>query len=288
MFCRPASFYSRRKNKKNTNYSNANGTAANGTAALHKETENGDVATTNGNDLSKRTSYVEIDEKDDNDITPSFDEPGTSPLTPAIISNINPSVGVGDSGTTKQRNKTADNETAQPTLPEAAPATDRPSPLAQPAWRMLTNVIVLKYAVSVSLAHTGYGNIFTMLPAHANDVGLTPTHTTLLLSLIGAADIVSAVLTGIFSNANFVRRVDLFLAAITLNGALFFLAPLLTDFVRLALFGVTISFTAVAFIVLVPVLLAEELGVARLPMALGITNMAVGLVFLFTPVVLGT
>ena len=256
-------------------------------------TKNGDVTpgkcthSTKSNNLCERTSYDEINENDENDVTPPNGEPGTRPLTPSTISIVKPD------------DKPAD-KTMLTTLPEVAHiatktdrtngsvvVADRPSEQAEPAWKILTNSIVLKYAIGVSLAHTGYGNIFTMLPSHANDSGVTSWHITILLSLIGAADIVSAVATGVFSNANFVGRADLFLAAITVNGALFFLSPLLSDFARLALFAVIIAFTAVAFIVLVPVLLAEELGVARLPMALGITNMAVGLVFLFTPVVLG-
>ena len=265
----------------------------------HTITENGGLSSTKSIALHKQTSYGEIDE---NGSTLNHDENG---MKSAIITNGTTSLGDGVSeATVKQRNNPT-GDTA--TLPEAmqfatgypnkersgsddsvtVSETSRASTVSEPAWKVLTNGVVIKYAVCVSLAHTGYGNIFTMLPEHGKDMDATDDYSTLLLSIMGGADIAAAVLVSAFSNANIVRRADLFLGAIIINGAMFFVAPLVTDSVRLGLFAVALVITGVAFIVLVPVLLAEEVGVSRLPMSLGVTNMAVGLVFLFSAVGIG-
>ena len=260
----------------------------------HTITENGGLSTTK----DKQTLYGDIDE---NGSTLNHDENG---MKSAIITNGTSSMGDGvTESTVKQRNPAGDTAT----LPEAMQfatgypnkersgsddsvtlsETSRASTASEPAWKVLTNGVVIKYAVCVSLAHTGYGNIFTMLPEHGKDMDATDDYSTLLLSIMGGADIAAAVLVSAFSNANIVRRADLFLGAIIINGAMFFVAPLVTDSVRLGLFAVALVITGVAFIVLVPVLLAEEVGVSRLPMSLGVTNMAVGLVFLFSAVGIG-
>ena len=265
----------------------------------HSITENGGLSTTKSTYPPKQTSYGEIDE---NGSTLNHDENG---MKSAIITNGTSSMGDGVSEpTVKQRNNPTGDAT---TLPEAmqfatgypnkersgsddsvtVSETSRASTVSEPAWKVLTNGVVIKYAVCVSLAHTGYGNIFTMLPEHGKDMDATDDYSTLLLSIMGGADIAAAVLVSAFSNANIVRRADLFLGAIIINGAMFFVAPLVTDSVRLGLFAGALVITGVAFIVLVPVLLAEEVGVSRLPMSLGVTNMAVGLVFLFSAVGIG-
>ena len=296
--CRPPSYYTRRTKYKQIKRDMAQ--------TGHIITENGGLSTTKSTALHKQTAYGKIDE---NGSTLNHDENGVSSLKSAIITNGTTSLGDGVSeATVKQRNNPTADTTALPVMEFASgypnkersgsrasgsgdsvtvSETSRSSTVSEPAWKVLTNGVVIKYAVCVSLAHTGYGNVFTMLPEHGKDMDATDEYTTLLLSIMGGADIAAAVLVSAFSNANIVRRADLFIGAIVINGAMFFVAPLVTDSVRLGLFAVVLVITGVAFIVLVPVLLAEEVGVKRLPMSLGVTNMAVGLVFLFSAVGIG-
>ena len=148
----------------------------------HTITENGGRSTTKSTALHKQASYGDIDE---NGSTLNHDENG---MKSAIITNGVPSLGDGVmEATLKQRNNPTGDTAALPEavqFPTGYPnkersgsddsvtvsETSRASTASEPAWKVLTNGVVIKYAICVSLAHTGYGNVFTMLPEHDKDM----------------------------------------------------------------------------------------------------------------------
>ena len=154
-------------------------------------------------------------------------------------------------------------------------------------YSMLTNRLFLVYAFSVFLTFWGYPNIFLMIPSHAEQIGHTKQEGAFLVSIIGIFDLIGRIGFGWFSDLNVVKKKHIFMGSIAVSAMAVLFFPILKDFIGLAIFCAVIGMFAGCFIALIAVILAETLGLSKLPSSFGFMVMFMGLSFLIAPPIVG-
>ena len=152
---------------------------------------------------------------------------------------------------------------------------------------LLTNPIVLIYAASKALAISSLFNVFIMATPHAELLGFSHAKGSMLVSMMGASDMVTRITVGVFADFNVVKKQHIFHACLAVCSVMLFVMPSLTTYPTLA--GGCVIFAAAGggFMSIFPTLLAESLGIDRMPTAYGMAMFSVGCALLVVPAVTG-
>ena len=154
-------------------------------------------------------------------------------------------------------------------------------------WRLLTNPVLVIYSLSMGMAASTYFDFFIMATPHAEQLGFSRAKAALLISMMGAADMISRVATGVFADLNFVRKRHIFHASLALSSVVFLVLPSLKTYPTLAIACVLFSVAGGGYISVLPTLLAEELGIERIHTTFGMALLTVGCADLVVPAVMG-
>ena len=73
-------------------------------------------------------------------------------------------------------------------------------------WDVLRSPLLYLYAMSECIADSSFTNIYNMLPSHAQQLGVSKTNSVLIISIIGAGDLVSRMCIGGFADVNLFRK----------------------------------------------------------------------------------
>ncbi|KAI0226788.1 hypothetical protein LSAT2_022754 [Lamellibrachia satsuma] len=154
-------------------------------------------------------------------------------------------------------------------------------------WNILKKPLLYIYALTLPLTDSSFVNCSVMVCPYATDIGISNFKGVFLVSILGISRGISSFLGGFLSDFNFVEKKHIYLAATLAHGIAICVLPLMRQYVYLAIMsGLCGSFSA-AVLVLAPVLVAEELGTANLPVAFGVVYGISGFVFLGTGVLMG-
>ena len=137
-------------------------------------------------------------------------------------------------------------------------------------WNVLKHPILYIYVLSLSLSDSSFSNAFMMMPPHAGDIGISKFKAVFLVSVLGITDGISRLLTGCFVDFNMIDKKHIYRASIALCGLLFFVFPLVKQYLHLAVVCGFCGLFSGSFVVLAPVLLAEELGSVNIPVTYGV------------------
>ncbi|KAI0236570.1 hypothetical protein LSAT2_012877 [Lamellibrachia satsuma] len=108
-----------------------------------------------------------------------------------------------------------------------------------------------------------------MIHPYATDIGISKFDAVFLVSIMGICSGVSRFLVGLLSDFNIVKKKYIYQAATLANGIVLCLCPIVRPYVYLAIMSGLCGFFSGTAVVLAPVLIAEELGTANLPVAVG-------------------
>jgi MFS family permease len=161
-------------------------------------------------------------------------------------------------------------------MPSPDPQLQRGRPLFDVS--LLASSLFHVYFWAVFMASIGHSSVFVMLPHSAIERGLSKEEAALLVSIIGAADLVGRVVFGWVSDLQLMQRKHGFFLTMALAGAVAMLLPITSSSFKYqapvcAVFGLFGG----SFIALTAVVLAEALGTARLPNAFGLTVLGQGI-----------
>ncbi|KAK2193833.1 hypothetical protein NP493_5g13015 [Ridgeia piscesae] len=120
-----------------------------------------------------------------------------------------------------------------------------------------------------------------MIPPHATDIGISKYKAAFLLSMMGIYGGVASLVVGWFADINFVKKKHIYQAATVGSGVVLCLFPLARQYMSLAVMAGLISVFVRPVTVLAPVMLAEELGLANMPITTGLMYRFVFRVFLY-------
>ena len=137
-------------------------------------------------------------------------------------------------------------------------------------WKVLKNPLLYIYVVSLSIADSSFTNAFILVPPHAGDIGISKVKAVFLVSVMGITEGISRLLTGCLADFNMIDKKQIYKASIALCGGLFFVFPLVKQYLHLAVVCGFCGLLSGSFVVLAPVLLAEELGRANIPVTYGV------------------
>ena len=155
------------------------------------------------------------------------------------------------------------------------------------SFRILVNPVLLIYCASIAIASSVYIDMFIMATPHAEQLGFTHTKSALLVSIMGGADVISRVAFGFFADFKIVKTQHLFHGSLALSTVVLFILPSLKTYPAVASALVLFAIAGGGYISLYATILAEALGIERLPTTLGIAMMTVGCANFITPTVMG-
>ncbi|KAI0224506.1 Monocarboxylate transporter 5 [Lamellibrachia satsuma] len=151
-------------------------------------------------------------------------------------------------------------------------------------WKVLKNPLLYIYVLSLSLSDSSFANVFMMVPPHATDIGISKFKAVFLVSVMGITEGISRLLTGCIADFNMIAKKHIYKASIALCGGLFFVFPLVKQYLHMAVVCGFCGLFSGSFVVLAPVLLAEELGRANIPVTYGVMYSTLGFFYLASPV----
>ena len=129
----------------------------------------------------------------------------------------------------------------------------------------------------------------TMTAPHAVEIGFTPTTASLVISSLGVSDIISRLMAGVLVNRGVVTSVHLYGWSLAVNG---FTTAAVAWLGRMHLAGLVFASNVSAacagcYISLLPMVLADALGVRRVRSGFALVTMACGLFNLSVPYCFG-
>ena len=154
-------------------------------------------------------------------------------------------------------------------------------------YRLLINPILLIYCASIATADSVYVDMFIMATPHAEQLGFTHTKAALLVSIMGGADVISRVAFGFFADFKIVKTQHLFHGSLAVSTVVLFILPSLKTYPAVASALVLFAVAGGGYISLFATLLAEALGIERLPTTFGIAMLTIGCANFIIPTVMG-
>ena len=154
-------------------------------------------------------------------------------------------------------------------------------------YRILTHPVFLIYCATIALAGNVYFGMFIMATPHAEQLGFSQTKAALLVSIMGGADMISRVGFGIFADSKIIKTQHMFHGSLALSTVVLFILPSLKTYPAVASALVLFAVAGGGIISLLPTLLAETLGIERLPATYGVSTMTIGFTSLVLPAVMG-
>ena len=155
-------------------------------------------------------------------------------------------------------------------------------------WSILANVLFALYTVAIILSHPGYVNCFIFLPAYADELGLSRHTASLILAMSGVSDLLGCVVGGWFADLNLVRRYNLVATCLLIAGAASIICPMFPSIYSLGVMVAAVGIFGGCFFSHIPVILVDFVGAEKMPNALGLTVMFIGLSNTILPSILGT
>ena len=160
----------------------------------------------------------------------------------------------------------------------------------KPAWfefRLLTNPMFLIYAISIAISMCTYCDMFIMATPHAEDLGFSSTKATMVVSIMGVADMVGRIGFGIFADFNIIKKHHLFHASLAMASVVLFVMPSLKSYGTYTFVCVLFSSAGSVYMSIFPTLLVESFGIERFPTIYGMVMQFVACGNLIIPASMG-
>ncbi|ELT89264.1 hypothetical protein CAPTEDRAFT_212808 [Capitella teleta] len=144
-------------------------------------------------------------------------------------------------------------------------------------FSLLSNAVFHVYFWAVLFASIGHSSLFVMLPPNGLENGFSKDRAALLVSIVGAFDLLGRVVFGWVSDLKLVRRKHGFYLAMGISGCFAVLFPATSySFTYQAPVCAVFGIFGGSYIALTAVVLEEALGAAKLPNTFGLTVMGQG------------
>ena len=137
-------------------------------------------------------------------------------------------------------------------------------------WNILKHPLLYIYALTMPVSDSSFVNSTIMIYPYATDIGISKFDAVFLISIMGICSGASRFLSGLFSDFNFIKKKYIYQAATLANGIVICLCPIVKQYVYLAIMSGLCGLFSGAAVVLAPVLVAEELGTANIPVTFSV------------------
>ncbi|XP_050426328.1 uncharacterized protein LOC126836747 isoform X2 [Adelges cooleyi] len=154
-------------------------------------------------------------------------------------------------------------------------------------FSLLKDPIFIMYTVSNFLTSIGFNIPYLYLVPQAKVMGIDNTHSSYLLSLLGAANTLGRIVLGFISDKPSINRLMVYNLCLTICGIATMLATYCTDLFTFSLYTIVFGSTIGAYVGLTSVILVDLLGLDKLTNAFGVLLLFQGLASLVGPPLAG-
>jgi MFS-type transporter involved in bile tolerance (Atg22 family) len=152
---------------------------------------------------------------------------------------------------------------------------------------LVENPVFLVLAGSVMLMAVGVPHCLFFLPSHVETVGLPPSDASLLLSVSAIFDLTGRIAFGFFLDLNLVPKYVCYSGMMLLSGLSAILLAASSSFLSIATCMALYGIGSGGWFLMVPLLLAEHLGVENIASSYGLVRLAQSTTNLSGPLVAG-
>ena len=152
---------------------------------------------------------------------------------------------------------------------------------------LVENPVFLVLAGSVMLMAVGLPHCLFFLPTHVETVGLPPSDASLLLSVSAIFDLTGRIAFGFFLDLNLVPKYVCYSGMMLLSGLSAILLAASSSFLSIATCMALYGIGSGGWFLMVPLLLAEHLGVENIASSYGLVRLAQSTTNLSGPLVAG-
>ena len=154
-------------------------------------------------------------------------------------------------------------------------------------WGMFKEPLFILYICGICVGNSGYINACLFLPAHAEDIGMSRSSASWLLSIMGIVDLVGRIGGGWVSDLGYVSRSRILAWCLFVTGlATFICIPIRSQASLIGLSVITGLFGGCC-VSLQIVVLVDFFGADKLSATCGLSIMCQGLINIFVPSLLG-
>ena len=152
-------------------------------------------------------------------------------------------------------------------------------------WSLLKKCSFILLGVTMFFYIMGFPAYYMSIPAYAEEVGHSKHEAAYLVSVSGLSELVGRISMGFLADYHFIPTYLLMAILAAVGAVCALLTPFITGLMPLAVISFGFTVTTASMSGLSPVIMAESLGAQRLPSAMGIVGIFMGLASLVgTPV----
>ncbi|KAI0237870.1 hypothetical protein LSAT2_011536 [Lamellibrachia satsuma] len=242
--------------------------------------------------LFRPPEFFEIKRKSSGQVTPSSD---SIPVPAEVSQSENYNVEIaGNEMSTSDTAACKDTEVYAISVSDVdsrKDVTSRPESMrsyeAWSQWNILKHPLLYIYALTMPVSDSSFVNCTFMIYPYATDIGISKFDAVLLISIMGICSGAYRFLSGLFSDFNFIKKKNIYQAATLTNGFVICICPIVNQYVYLAIMSGLCGLFSGAAVVLTPVLVAEQLGTANIPVAFGVLYSTSGGIYFGSAVLIG-
>ncbi|XP_046363196.1 monocarboxylate transporter 13-like isoform X2 [Haliotis rufescens] len=149
------------------------------------------------------------------------------------------------------------------------------------------NPVFVLLEIASALANVGSTLQTIYIVPHSRDLGFDEKMTSLLVTIIGAADIVGKLCCGVLADTGWIKRYKLLVISLMISGTLGQFMSFFSSTTPIILYCVVIGLVGGCYFSLLTPVLIDFLGIDNLPRSLGITLCCEGIASTVAPVLLG-
>jgi MFS family permease len=154
-------------------------------------------------------------------------------------------------------------------------------------FSLLKDPIFILFTVSNFCTSIGFNIPYVYIVAQAEERGIPTDKASLLLAVIGIANLVGRIILGYISDKPWINRLIVYNTCLTICGVATAFSALCYDFSSFVIYGFVFGFTIGAYVGLTSVILVDLLGLDRLTNAFGLLLLFQGIASLLGPPIAG-
>jgi len=144
-------------------------------------------------------------------------------------------------------------------------------------WSLFANVPFMMFCTSSFLCLLGFFIPFMYLPDYTMKKGFNRTQGSLLVSVIGASNVIGRIVCGWVSDKTWANPLKIYNLALIVGGTSTMIAAFISSYEALIIYSIVFGIAVAAYVSLCAIILVEFLGLEKLSNSFGFLNMFRGI-----------
>ncbi|XP_021372059.1 monocarboxylate transporter 12-like [Mizuhopecten yessoensis] len=154
-------------------------------------------------------------------------------------------------------------------------------------WSLLKSPTYLVFIFAIFTGVMGQHSLFNILPPVVNEMGISDEQGAVVVSVLGAADLIGRIFFGWLADFGFIQRQTMYQINLMLFALIGFIVPHVTSFIGFCLLSMLLGFFSGGYTGIQVAVLADKVGVDKLSSAWGFAAFFASLALLVNPMLAG-